>query len=204
MLAAIRLGPEAAYTVSIAEDIGHRTGRTVRRANVFTALQRLEERGLVATAARRAARRARGPPAAPRGRDRPGSGGRPHDDRRDRGDVRRARPREHPVTPHRDDDPASTAQPSHAPAWARAVLVRLAPPEHEDEVLGDLEEVHRARLERHGPAVAAALTALDTLDMGGALLRGRWRARRRGQERAGGWASTRVSWLDVKLAAACS
>ncbi len=49
MLAALRLGPEAAYTVSIAEDIGQRTGRTVRRANVFTALQRLEERGLVAT-----------------------------------------------------------------------------------------------------------------------------------------------------------
>jgi DNA-binding PadR family transcriptional regulator len=49
MLAALRLGPEAAYTVSIAEDIGHRTGRAVRRANVFTALQRLEERGLVAT-----------------------------------------------------------------------------------------------------------------------------------------------------------
>jgi hypothetical protein len=49
MLAALRLGPEAAYTVSIADDIGHRTGRAVRRANVFTALQRLEERGLVAT-----------------------------------------------------------------------------------------------------------------------------------------------------------
>lgn len=49
MLAALRLGPEAAYTVSIAEDIRDRTGRVVRRANVFTALQRLEERGLVAT-----------------------------------------------------------------------------------------------------------------------------------------------------------
>jgi DNA-binding MarR family transcriptional regulator len=49
MLAAVRLGPEAAYTVSIAEDITQRTGRGVRRANVFTALQRLEERGLVAT-----------------------------------------------------------------------------------------------------------------------------------------------------------
>ncbi len=49
MLAALRLGPEAAYTVSIADDIRDRTGRAVRRANVFTALQRLEERGLVAT-----------------------------------------------------------------------------------------------------------------------------------------------------------
>jgi PadR family transcriptional regulator PadR len=49
MLAALRLGPEEAYTVSIADDIRVRTGRPVRRANVFTALQRLEERGLVAT-----------------------------------------------------------------------------------------------------------------------------------------------------------
>ena len=49
MLAAIRLGPEEAYTVSIADDIAHRTGRSVRRANVFTSLRRLEERGLVTT-----------------------------------------------------------------------------------------------------------------------------------------------------------
>jgi PadR family transcriptional regulator, regulatory protein PadR len=49
MLAALRLGPEAAYTVSIAEEIRRRTGRPVRRANVFTALQRLEDRGFVAT-----------------------------------------------------------------------------------------------------------------------------------------------------------
>ena len=49
MLAALRLGPEKAYTVSIAEDIRERTGRSVRRANVFTALQRLEGKGLVTT-----------------------------------------------------------------------------------------------------------------------------------------------------------
>jgi DNA-binding PadR family transcriptional regulator len=47
MLAALRLGPDDAYTVSISEDIRSRTGRPVRRANVFTALRRLEERGLV-------------------------------------------------------------------------------------------------------------------------------------------------------------
>ena len=49
MLAALRLGPEEAYTVSIADDIRERTGRPVRRANVFTSLQRLEEKGLVST-----------------------------------------------------------------------------------------------------------------------------------------------------------
>jgi DNA-binding PadR family transcriptional regulator len=49
MLAALRLGPGQAYTVSIASDIRTRTGRSVRRANVFTALARLEEKGLVTT-----------------------------------------------------------------------------------------------------------------------------------------------------------
>jgi DNA-binding PadR family transcriptional regulator len=49
MLAALRLGPEEAYTVSIAEEIRERTGRAVRRANVFTALQRLEQKRLVST-----------------------------------------------------------------------------------------------------------------------------------------------------------
>lgn len=49
MLAALRLGPEEAYTVSIARDIAERTGRRVRRANVYTTLQRLEAKGLVTT-----------------------------------------------------------------------------------------------------------------------------------------------------------
>ncbi len=49
MLAALRLGPEEAYTVSIADDIQRKTGRSVRRANVYTTLQRLETKGLVST-----------------------------------------------------------------------------------------------------------------------------------------------------------
>ncbi len=49
MLAVVRLGPEEAYTVSIAEDIRSRTGRSVRRANVYTTLQRLEHKGFVST-----------------------------------------------------------------------------------------------------------------------------------------------------------
>ena len=49
MLAALRLCPKEAYTVSIAEDIAERTGRSVRRANVYTTLQRLEAKGLVST-----------------------------------------------------------------------------------------------------------------------------------------------------------
>ena len=49
ILASLRLGPDEAYTVSIADDIEQRTGRVVRRANVFTTLQRLEAKGLVST-----------------------------------------------------------------------------------------------------------------------------------------------------------
>lgn len=49
MLAALRLGSDEAYTVSIVDDIEARTGRSVRRANVYTTLQRLESKGLVST-----------------------------------------------------------------------------------------------------------------------------------------------------------
>lgn len=49
LLAALRLGTEEAYTVSIAEHIQQRTGRSVRRANVYTTLQRLEAKRLVTT-----------------------------------------------------------------------------------------------------------------------------------------------------------
>ena len=49
LLAALRLGPDEAYPVSIAEHIQERTGRSVRRANVYTTLQRLEAKRLVTT-----------------------------------------------------------------------------------------------------------------------------------------------------------
>jgi len=49
LLACLRLGPEEAYTVSIADYIQQRTGRSVRRANVYTTLQRLEGKRLLST-----------------------------------------------------------------------------------------------------------------------------------------------------------
>jgi len=49
LLAALRLGPDEAYTVAIADHIEKRTGRPVRRANVYTTLQRLEAKRLVTT-----------------------------------------------------------------------------------------------------------------------------------------------------------
>jgi DNA-binding PadR family transcriptional regulator len=45
----MRLGAEEAHAVSIAADIAARTGRGVRRANVYMTLQRLEEKGLLTT-----------------------------------------------------------------------------------------------------------------------------------------------------------
>ncbi len=50
MLAALRLGPDEAYTVSIADDIEERTSRSVRGANVYTTIQRLEAKELLSTA----------------------------------------------------------------------------------------------------------------------------------------------------------
>ena len=49
ILAALRLGPTEAYTVSIARVIEERSSRSVRRANVHSTLQRLEEKGAVST-----------------------------------------------------------------------------------------------------------------------------------------------------------
>ena len=49
LLAALRLGSDEAYTVSIADYIQQKTGRSVRRANVYTTLQRLEAKRLVTT-----------------------------------------------------------------------------------------------------------------------------------------------------------
>ena len=49
MLAAVQLGPDQAYTVTIADEIKRRTGRNVLRANVFTALSRLEDKGFIST-----------------------------------------------------------------------------------------------------------------------------------------------------------
>lgn len=49
LLACLRLGSDEAYTVSIADHIQQKTGRPVRRANVYTTLQRLEAKRLIAT-----------------------------------------------------------------------------------------------------------------------------------------------------------
>ena len=52
-----------------------------------------------------------------------------------------------------------------APRWATWLLRGVAPPDRVDDVLGDLEEAHRSRLERHGHVAAVALTSLEALDV---------------------------------------
>lgn len=60
-----------------------------------------------------------------------------------------------------------------APRWAR-MLVRIVTPRGEaDDVLGDLEESHQRRCQRHGAAAARMLNAVDTLDMVTAIARSR-------------------------------
>jgi DNA-binding PadR family transcriptional regulator len=49
LLAALRLGSDEAYAVSIVDEIENRTARTVQRAAVYVAIQRLEKKGLVST-----------------------------------------------------------------------------------------------------------------------------------------------------------
>lgn len=53
-----------------------------------------------------------------------------------------------------------------SPWWARAVLRFLAPRDREDDVVGDLEEAHRERVERRGRVVATLMTSLEVLDVG--------------------------------------
>ena len=59
------------------------------------------------------------------------------------------------------------------PRWTRALLRLLAPRSHADDVVGDLEEIHRLHARRHGPLEARVRTSLETLDMASALLRTR-------------------------------
>lgn len=49
LLACVRLGEDTAYAVAIVDEIRARTGREIHRAAVYVTLQRLEEKGFIAT-----------------------------------------------------------------------------------------------------------------------------------------------------------
>lgn len=60
-----------------------------------------------------------------------------------------------------------------APRWAAALLRTVAPKDQVDDVLGDLEEMHRLRMQRHAPAAARLRTAVEAIDMASAIVRAR-------------------------------
>jgi hypothetical protein len=64
------------------------------------------------------------------------------------------------------------------PLWTRWLLGRLARPDRAVDALGDLEEAHRARVERRGRVLATVLTSLEAIDLAFAMLRARLPRRR--------------------------
>lgn len=57
------------------------------------------------------------------------------------------------------------------PRWTTSLLRLLAPAGELDDVIGDLEEAHRRRLQRHVLVAARLLTTLETIEMLVALIR---------------------------------
>ncbi|MEX0891724.1 MAG: ABC transporter permease [Gemmatimonadota bacterium] len=79
-----------------------------------------------------------------------------------------------------------------APAWCRGLLRLLAPPHRREELVGDLDEAHALRVRRRGRIVGTVLTAVETLDVGRAMLMVRSAPGRRGPRFA-------ISRLDFVL-----
>ncbi len=93
-----------------------------------------------------------------------------------------------------------------APRWACAVLRRVAPPGRAEDVVGDLEEAHRSRVQRRGRVIGSFLTGLEAMDMALTLMRERVRQRRTTDRPSPPNGrplkpsrTTWVSWLDFKL-----
>ncbi len=79
-----------------------------------------------------------------------------------------------------------------APAWSRWLLGWVVPAERREDVLGDLEEVHRRRVKHRGQLTPWFRTSLETFPLAAAFLVYRLREREQGMGR--------VSSLDVRLA----
>lgn len=75
------------------------------------------------------------------------------------------------------------------PRWAVRILRWVLPADRVEDALGDLEEVHRARLAHRRAAVAHLLTMLEAVEMAGRVV----------LARAGARYTPPVSWIDVKL-----
>jgi len=75
------------------------------------------------------------------------------------------------------------------PRLAAWLVRRSAPPDRAEDALGDLEEVHRLRVETRGPWLASALTVLEAVELAWASLLLRLRDSR----------AFPMSWIDFKL-----
>lgn len=75
------------------------------------------------------------------------------------------------------------------PPLAAFLVRRCAPADRVEDALGDLEEVHRLRVEARGPWLASALTILESIELACASLVLRLRDSR----------AVPVSWIDFKL-----
>ena len=64
-----------------------------------------------------------------------------------------------------------------APRLARALLHLLAPSDRREDVVGDLNEVHRRAVASRGPVIAWMVTMVDALSVAGALVLNRFRDR---------------------------
>jgi len=62
---------------------------------------------------------------------------------------------------------------TRSPRWAAFLLRALAPRGEADDVLGDLEEAHRVRLQHYSAPTACTLTAIEAIDVAAALIRTR-------------------------------
>jgi predicted permease len=75
------------------------------------------------------------------------------------------------------------------PRFAAFLVRRSAPPDRVNYLLGDLEEVHRSRVEARGRRLAAFLTTLEAVEWAGKSI----------LERLRHSGSVPVSWIDFKL-----
>lgn len=77
------------------------------------------------------------------------------------------------------------------PKWVHALLRGASGRQTIEDVLGDLEEAHRRRLNRHGRFVATVMRGVEVLELSFLLLRERLRQRagRGGRVNGGGWVS---------------
>ena len=93
-----------------------------------------------------------------------------------------------------------------APRWTRWLVRRLAPTPRVEDLLGDFEEAHRARVARRGRLIAGLLTGFEALDLAFVLLRERVSGRGTTEparldlsSATGRSRCPSISWLDVKL-----